>query len=439
VAVLLVAFGQPARAVCPDDGATPFTAGPINPLSSTNPNYNGFAQYVQDSEGLALELCLDSIDGQGTPPNCFFDPPDPTNPFSAQIGFGPEAFWWAADASIDTASGLSALVVQAAEAAFLAEDPIDGEQFPFTRLRIRVDVPFTGVYTVITPYGREVFVVEELDSGQEIRESFDTEFMVNTQNQGRVGPWLRWDGTSPAPPAGFVGDGVTPHTVTGSPCGTNFFRVEAVALDGVTPLAIDPADQDGDGSTSGVQTDEFIVIGKILTGGGGIETPLTVDRTTYSRTSDGRVNVFATAPTTATVTFKGGGNLPAGAITLAGDGQGRYLASVSLLDASTLPPVVTVTANNLTNKKNSIISALTDVVTITLAEYDVAAQTLTIEAVSSDQLAPLPTLTANGFGSLTAGSLTVSPLTVAPARVTVISGAGGSHTVPVAVINTTTP
>ena len=34
----------------------------------------------------------------------------------------------------------------ATEAAFLA-DPADGEQFPFTRLRIRLDVPQPGVYS----------------------------------------------------------------------------------------------------------------------------------------------------------------------------------------------------------------------------------------------------------------------------------------------------
>src|SRR5439155_21840626 len=36
--------------------------------------------------------------------------------------------------------------------------------------------------------------------------------------------------TPPAPPAGFIGDPAVLHTITGSPCGTNFFRVEGPGL-----------------------------------------------------------------------------------------------------------------------------------------------------------------------------------------------------------------
>src|SRR5439155_1356387 len=62
----------------------------------------------------------------------------------------------------------------------------------------------------------------------------------------RVGPsFLQWDASLPAPPAGFVGDGITPHAVTGSPCGTNFYRVEGPLL-----------------PPGGVQTNLFTVVGK---------------------------------------------------------------------------------------------------------------------------------------------------------------------------------
>ena len=104
-AVLGLQWGLAVQAACPLDVATPFTAGSVN-------YNNGFAEYVEDDNGLALELCLDPL-------NCFFDPLDPANPFSLQIGFGAEGFWWAADTDITVvASGLSAILVQAAEAAF---------------------------------------------------------------------------------------------------------------------------------------------------------------------------------------------------------------------------------------------------------------------------------------------------------------------------------
>ena len=97
-APLLAGAVHMAQAVCPEDGATPFFAGPVDPTDPLDPNYNGFPSFLQDSEGLALEICLDSITGDGNPPFCFFDPPDPANPFSVQVGWGPEAFWWLASA-----------------------------------------------------------------------------------------------------------------------------------------------------------------------------------------------------------------------------------------------------------------------------------------------------------------------------------------------------
>lgn len=45
------------------------------------------------------------------------------------------------------------------EAAFLGNVE-NGEQFPFTRLRIRMDVPAIGTYTVIHPYGQEVLMLQ---------------------------------------------------------------------------------------------------------------------------------------------------------------------------------------------------------------------------------------------------------------------------------------
>ena len=434
---MLFALNPAAQAACPADGATPFLAGPINPTDPTDANYNGFASYVQDTQGLALALCLNAQ-------MCFFDPPIPNNAFSVKIGFGAEAFWWLSEANLTTVTGLDALVVMAAEAAFITEEPGDGEQFPFTRLRLRADVPFPGIYTVTHPYGRETFVITAIGTGQEIRESFDLEFMPNAVNRGRVGPWLTWDTFSnqvgvPGDPlldtqgndglSDFVGDAATPHRVKGSPCGNDFFRVSAVQLDGVTPLNIDPDDEDGDGSISSKTTDLFVTSGRVFPGN--VATPLVVDAATYSRAADGRVNVFATAPTTAEVTFSGGAVQPADVEQpTAGDGAGRFFGTAAL---GTVPGTVNVTATNVAQANNFQITrtvAVHDVVSIFQADYDLDARTLTVVATSSDQASP-PTLTVLGFGPLNCAdpaqcTLTAENLDVAPAKVTVQSVAGGS-------------
>lgn len=410
VLVMLLSLGSTAFAVCPQNGVTPLTVGPVNPQ-------NGFPAWFQDTNGRSVELCLD-------PNFCFFDPPDPSNPFSTQIGFGPEAFWWSADASIDNpAQGFSALLVMAVEAAFANEEPVDGEQFPFTRLRIRLDVPATGTYTVTHPYGQEVFNVTAVGAGDEVRMSRDIEVIgFNTTHNGAVGPLLV--AMNPQPPAGFVGDFNILQTVTGSPCETNFFRIQPPA--GVNI---------GAGAGQPVTTNLFAVQGKIFTGI--LSTPLTVTRTTYARANPGTVSVFANSAPTATLTVSGGPNFPGAPVPMVGDPSGRFFAHVDIANTTTLPAFVTVTATNPGNSATSINSSLVDVVNVTRADYSMATGQLTIQASSSDQAVP-PTLTAVGLGTLTAGSLTVS-VAVPPAFVLVQSSAGGEDTRLVNIISAPPP
>ena len=89
-----------------------------------------------DVEPVRLELCLDQVD-----PFCqLVDPlPDATQPASVPENFAEEAFWWSGEAAIDTASGASALLVMAQEAAFGGPGDIaQGQQVAFQRLRIRI-------------------------------------------------------------------------------------------------------------------------------------------------------------------------------------------------------------------------------------------------------------------------------------------------------------
>ena len=268
--LLAGASSLPARAAC---GAFPFTAGPPGTVivgGASRPS--GFADRIVDSNGVSLSLCLAGTgapDGTAANP-CFFDAVESGNDFSAALGRGLEAFWFLADNVFATSGSASILgrVVTGVESTFLPATVADGNQVQFQRLRIRMDVNAVGRYTVVHPWGSKTYEVSTLEAGSglskgEIDDTEDVTFTPGQAVAGVVTPFLRWDpAIAPAAPAGYLGDGFTPHAVTGSPCSRNFVRVTAVALDGVTPLAIDPSDLDGDGRTDAYTSRLFTVMGQ---------------------------------------------------------------------------------------------------------------------------------------------------------------------------------
>ena len=420
---LLIGLAQTGLAACPADGAKPMNIGPHDAQTT-------FPLWVQDSEGLALEICpgTDAANCISVPP--FIEADFPGDPdaaakaaLSQQIGFGDEGFWASAETSIALPGGGQALLVSAVEAAFLP-DFADGNQTPFTRLRLRIDIPQDGTYVVTHPWGQITYDIVGAANDGDVNDSFDIPFAADEQGyQGRIGPILTWE-TFPNDPllngGAYIGTLAADRPVKGSPCGTNYFRIDGPNIGGP--------------GINSVQTNLFTVTGKVYTGS--LPTPLQVSQVSYSRAAGGRVNVFAEAPTQATVSFSGGADLPAGPIPMTGDGSGRFFGSVTLApEASTLPAEVTVTASNAAvgALPADIVKPLVDLVTITRAEYDYATSDLTIEAHSSDGFAP-PTLSALGQ-VLTNGVLSTN-LIVAPPTVTVSSSAGGSATIPVTVIHT---
>src|SRR5207245_6424424 len=138
-------------------------------------------------------------------------------------------------------------------------------------------------YTITHPYGVETLVASNLGA---INVTVDNGiaapgFTGPVTAGSRVGPsFLQWDATLPAAPAGFIGDAITPHTITGSPCGTNFFKVEG-------PLI--PA--------GGVQRPFFVVTDKkIVVCGNGVMVVCVkcVDRTWHDRNYCTRHSRFGT-------------------------------------------------------------------------------------------------------------------------------------------------
>ena len=290
--------GSIAQAACLANGATPIRSGPLNPV-------DGFPEYVTDSTGLSVQRCLD-------PAFCFFDPIVQEDPFSVQINSGGEAFYWAATAVLNDASGAGKLtLVMAAETAFLEanpvnEAPIDGSQFPFLRLRLIFKAPAAGNYTLVHPYGTETFTVDVASGGRDVFNTIDAGFAPNSTVNGPVGPFLVWDTGAPT---GYVGNGSLTtgvlHKVKGSPCNVN-----SVTLTG-TDLQGNALDLDGNGGNV-LSTDLFDVQGQVWDGRA--QTPLTPSRLTYSRAAGqlGQIDAFAASTNTATVTVKDGPTIAAG-------------------------------------------------------------------------------------------------------------------------------
>ncbi len=204
--------------------------GPIDPN-------NGFPQWYKDTNGLSLDLCTTD------PLLCLLDVPitlsAPGQPFPANYGgtFPEEAFWQRCDGLMATSGGGRALLVIALEAAFANGPVAAGDQVAFGRVRVRVDNLVAGeTYTVTTPVG--VFSLVATGSGpNSINTTTDVGLVpgVFPAAINNVGPFLSWDADLPILDlAGneYVGNPGLDHTITGSPTGTNFFRIDGPSVGG---------------------------------------------------------------------------------------------------------------------------------------------------------------------------------------------------------------
>lgn len=410
---------------------------------------NHFPVWFSDTK-TTLQLCLD---GDGVTGPCLFDAPIAGNAFSEAIGFGPEAFWWSADSVIDLPNGRGAVLVLALEAAFANEDPVDGEQFAFGRVRIRVDTPQRGRYLVWHPFIKspecrpEVFDAPAGIRAINVTRDVGGNAPFDTMMDGEVGPFLVWDpAVAPQAPAGYVGDPQVEHPVIGSPCGFNYFRIEAVNLDG-SPAAVN---LDGRGNNF-VQSNLFSVQGKVYQEESAPPAIKTV-RGSYFRSTNtsgattARVNVWVEAPPRSSVDVSG---LPQanqnGALTHDGNGGFFRRSTLNSANGPRVPDSVSITATNAAGMSTTRTLALQDVVTVSSAVWSPSASTLTVVALSSDRVrsgAAPPTLSLRAGGRQAPMSLsnpaagrythTFSDVTTPPASVAVTSSRGGSATAPVA-------
>ncbi|WP_336332562.1 Ig-like domain-containing protein [Pseudomonas putida] len=405
----------------------------------------GYPMWYKDANDLSLELCRSravSTRAPGTPAApgymCTLLPEpgiyDDALPLVFPNNWPPEMFWFLAETEIPQVgnSGYELEVyVAGLEAAFAAENPVDGDQQSFARIRIRATIPRTGTYTITHPYGVEtVNVTQTGRRAINITRDIGIGAPGNFRGalNGALGPWLRGVGgpyTEVNPDTGasetFVGDPNITEAVTGSPFNTNFVRIQ--------------------GPAGTIQTNVFTVSGKVLDQR--TQTPVALQRATYSRNGSGtRVEVFAKAPNSASLCMRNGlaliGTPPSPCqFSLLSDNNGLFFSQQFSQAAPPSVVVVTASDNTAGTQPTALSSTLTDVVKVSTARYDWANKRLVIEARSSDEVA-IPDLLAQGYGRLsksgTLQSLTVNDLAQPPATVTVKSAHGGSDVEPVIVV-----
>jgi hypothetical protein len=426
-------------AACPANVNKPFNSGPVD-------SHGFFSEWIVDQNGVALQLCTDSVDGLGNPPPCFFDPVEPGNPLSEALGRGGEAFLYLADNTFtsDGAAPIDAVIVMGVETAFLSPEVTAGFQTQFQRLRTRINVAAVGFYKVETPWGNKTYRVDTLlragggQSRMEISEPIDISFNPSSVVPGLVSPFLVATNRGSVDPTKYIGDGITPTTVTGSPCGDNFIRVTATGLDGVTPIPISRT-----APTNVYTSRTFTVQGKLAPVA---DVPLAIGATYYTRNAGNDVvTVLAEGSTSSSQLANATVVINGVASSLTKEAH-RFYGNVPMPGQVTLPTIVSVTAADpgIPSNPNTKTSDLRDLVTISSAEARCSGAGInktclvTVHAASSDDGSGqdgAPELKVQHNNTLlTNGSASFSTVAL-PAAVTVVSTKGGVASKPVTIIN----
>ena len=408
--VVMVGGGTPAAYA---QGQGLAAVAPVDPA-------NGFPQLYQDRTGQKLGPCLNT--SAANPCGLAGTIPNPALPISFPNNFPSEFFYWNAVAVIKSGN-FRATLTMALEGTFgnATGAVVDGQQIVFARFRFRTTggkLTPGATYTLTHPFGVKTFVAAA-DATINFTDDQGCTIAPPACNFGtvltstNVGPFLKWDATAPAPPAGFIGDGVTPHKITGSPFGTNFARLDGPNV--------------GGNNKDTIQIDLFTVMGQISTASS--PTPLTVDRTSFSRTVAGGSEIDLLAHTVGNGTLIATGTGIPNTTLTTDPATGRAGARIVLAPGAALPTTISYTASSPGSTATVSNNPLIDEVTVATATYSQASGSLTVNATSSDQVGT-PTLSAAGnpsepLGTLTAGTLT-TPLVAPPFQVNVTSSEGGT-------------
>lgn len=443
--------------------------GPTDPI-------NGYPMFYEDANGLRLDLCTDLN-------KCFFEPPDPGLPASFPDNWPDEAFYWAAESIMQEADGTKAILVMAREAAFFNDAAVDGDQIVFSRTRFYIDgAPqmVGNTYTITYPYGTVDFVSAPGDAGPGVKgEGFSDTRDVGISNPMEFTASLNEfpvfltpalpDGTAgrrgSLPPGTLLVDDSplgTGTRLTGSPYGTNFFRIEGPEIGTVFPSyqCADPTlggvqDALGDVLTDCVELDLFAIMGRVASRHG-----VDIDRADYEKVDPGTgptsyVNVFAHSVEGQQLVaiIDDGVQVPM-TEGFGGHYFSRLQEGTHYVSASQRKPLI-AKVNNITDLPFSVKNRnISDQVIIIESQLDTSTGLLHITAQSSNKVdpallstdgsassQPIPgTLKDNGLGSVSAIIAIGSPnaIGVPPERVAIQSQEGGYAIRDIEIIGSTT-
>lgn len=379
--------------------------GPLDPRT-------GFPMWYEDATGTRLELGWQTNDPLAP---VVIDPAE-SGILRGVPDFPGESFYFSAETKIPLGGGdrkAFAQVILALEATFATGHVEDGQQIVFGRTRFRVRGGRAhSTYTLTHPYGTVEVTTDDRGRASDTQDIGVAPLSFADALGGRIAPFLRWT-PDPTLPEGYIGDGTTEHTITGSPFNTDFALVEGPDA-GTGGAARDPNDP---GNPNKAYTDRFVVQGRLATLHGA-----EITRAVYHRAADGAstVEVFARSAPAQQLGLSLDGQP---ATPLEGGNGPRYFARIPV--GSLLPTRLTVT--NLTDAVALPVTVdVTDAVEITQADYDSTAQTLTVGAASSDRQGPATLTVTDGDEVL--GPPGTFSLDAPPAAVTVRSSAGANTT-----------
>jgi hypothetical protein len=446
-------------AYCTTAQAALQAVGPANPIDL-------YPTWYQDTSGLAIDQCLDPSAATGGIPFCtllgapgYIADTTPVFPSNYPV----EVFYWVADAIVNTTGGLNSTIKLrfALEQTWALGVQTPGQQITFMIVNMQKsdNLPPNGTFTVTHPFGSFTFTTDALGttskgpSGQAFRVRDDITpipLVFNTLLPApttHIGPFLKASATPGGAPLPFItpvagktflANPLVLTNVTGSPLGALRNNVT------ITGTGI------GGGAVNSVTQNLFQIQGKVAPPPG---TAIAVTSSSYSRSATaGQVTVFATSLPTANLSVSGAG-FPTTTMTQNPLIPGSFFASIVATTPGLLPGVPPLVS--IVNTLDALLvpvpppttHVLVDGVSISAANFNPLTGIMTIKAVSTDTVAPLPVLTVPSLAPLavppalqTAGptldpitGILTTPVAAPPVTITVSSSKGGSATATVTV------
>jgi hypothetical protein len=193
---------------------------------------DGYPLWYQDTNGVSLGQCLDSIAFCGLLADATFNG---TLPIIFPANYPEEQFYYLAE--VLSGPPYNLLYVAATEGGWAgAGVPAAGQQAVFSRIRIRADITLPGTYTVTHPYGTETFNVTA-PGIRAINFSNDVQGLVALSFDGPLGiggpppfagPYLESAAgrvTDVATGNIYLSNPGAPTAVVGAPTGNNFVSI----------------------------------------------------------------------------------------------------------------------------------------------------------------------------------------------------------------------